>query len=309
MALSSGAANQNYYTNDLLNDFAQAMSETADDISTATTSDIIPFLDASDSYILKYGDSANVFELLGITASAANLNLLAGVTAGTVTASKALAVDANKMLSSAASITTGVMQIQMTSDGTTAARAFKSRAYGPAGAATHGDLIGLYGLAETQGGGSTSAANTTIAGFMSWTYVDASDNLGTGNVVTAFRAILEVGQDVTTAGGRAAIIYGELWGTAGATIDYGLGLQNNLAGNKITSMIWMRSAGDDVTNAIELSNAPYFDSLFEFNAANTDKCIEANTNSMGATATAYHLRITVGGTPYYIPAWDNKTWS
>lgn len=234
---------------------------------------------------------------------------VAGVTAGAVTASDVLVVDSNKALVSSSSISTGVIQIEMTSDGTTAARALKSRAYGPTSGSC-GDLIGMYALAEMQGG-ATSATSSTIASYLGWTTVTATDTIGSGNVVAVARFIFDSAQDLQSigGGGRSAIIYGELWGTAGADVNYGLGLQNNLAGNTITSMIWMRSAGDDVTNAIELSNAPYFDSLFEFNAADTDKCIEANTNAITTTETAYHLRITVGGTPYYIPCFDAKTWN
>jgi hypothetical protein len=73
MALSAGA-DQNQTTSRILNKLQYAMAEVAADITTATTSDILLMLDASDNYEPKYADSANAFELMGITATAAEIN-------------------------------------------------------------------------------------------------------------------------------------------------------------------------------------------------------------------------------------------
>ncbi|WP_127524073.1 hypothetical protein [Mesorhizobium sp. Z1-4] len=59
----------------------QAIADKMEDIGTATSSDIMLFLDASDDYTLKYGDAANTLQQAGITSSAAELNILDGVTA------------------------------------------------------------------------------------------------------------------------------------------------------------------------------------------------------------------------------------
>ena len=75
MALSSGQ--QGTTTNRTLNKLQYAVTNIAADVTTATTSDIIPILDASDSYAVKYADSANVFELMGVTATAAEINAAA----------------------------------------------------------------------------------------------------------------------------------------------------------------------------------------------------------------------------------------
>lgn len=83
MPLSAGA-DQNQTTSRILNKLQYAMTDVAADITTATTSDIIPMLDASDGYEIKYGDSANVFQLMGITATAAELNAGADGSANTV---------------------------------------------------------------------------------------------------------------------------------------------------------------------------------------------------------------------------------
>jgi hypothetical protein len=73
MPLSEGA-DQNQTTSRILNKLQYAVTDVAADITTATTSDIVLMFDASDGYEPKYADSANVFELMGITATAAELN-------------------------------------------------------------------------------------------------------------------------------------------------------------------------------------------------------------------------------------------
>jgi hypothetical protein len=76
MALSSNSP-QGTTISRFLNKLKYAFTDVASDITTATTSDIAVLLDASDNYTPKYADSANVFELMGITASAAQLNAAA----------------------------------------------------------------------------------------------------------------------------------------------------------------------------------------------------------------------------------------
>ena len=80
MPLSAGA-NQNQTTSRILNKLQYAMTDVAADITTATTSDIMLMFDASDNYEPKYADSANIFQIMGVTASAAELNITDGVTA------------------------------------------------------------------------------------------------------------------------------------------------------------------------------------------------------------------------------------
>lgn len=92
MALSSGAANQNATTSRILNRLNYALSNIAEDITTATTSDIIPMLDADDNYELKYADATNVKELIGfdtLTATVAELNAAADVSNRLVTVTDA----------------------------------------------------------------------------------------------------------------------------------------------------------------------------------------------------------------------------
>jgi hypothetical protein len=101
MALSAGA-DQNQTTSRILNKLQYAVTDVADDISTATTSDIVLMFDASDGYEPKYADSANVFELLGITATAAEINARAAAASRFVNVTDAatytvLAADSGKI--------------------------------------------------------------------------------------------------------------------------------------------------------------------------------------------------------------------
>jgi hypothetical protein len=73
MALSAGSQ-QGTTISRTLNKLKYAVTDVASDITTATTSDVVVMFDASDNYTPKYADSANVFELMGITASAAEIN-------------------------------------------------------------------------------------------------------------------------------------------------------------------------------------------------------------------------------------------
>jgi hypothetical protein len=70
-------------TSRLLNRLAYDMANKAADVTTATTSDLIPIIDVSDDYEVKYADSANVFQLMGVTATAAELNASADGSANT----------------------------------------------------------------------------------------------------------------------------------------------------------------------------------------------------------------------------------
>lgn len=101
MALSAGA-DQNQTTSRILNQLQYAMTDVAADITTATTSDIVLMLDASDNYEPKYADSANVFELMGVTATAAEINARAAAASRYVNVTDAatysvLAADSGKV--------------------------------------------------------------------------------------------------------------------------------------------------------------------------------------------------------------------
>ncbi len=101
MALSAGADN-NQTNSRVLKKLHYAMTDVAADITTAATADIVLMLDASDNYEPKYADSANVFELMGITATAAEINARSAAASRFVNVTDAatyavLAADSGKM--------------------------------------------------------------------------------------------------------------------------------------------------------------------------------------------------------------------
>ena len=101
MPLSAGA-DQNQTTSRILNKLGYAVTDVAADITTAATGDIVLMFDASDNYEAKYADSANVFELMGITASAAEINARTAAASRFVNVTDAatytvLAADSGKM--------------------------------------------------------------------------------------------------------------------------------------------------------------------------------------------------------------------
>jgi hypothetical protein len=79
-------------TSRLLNRLAYDIANKAADITTATSSDLIPMVDVSDDYEIKYADAANVREMAGIgvdltslAATDAELNRVADVSTRVVT--------------------------------------------------------------------------------------------------------------------------------------------------------------------------------------------------------------------------------
>ena len=101
MALSSGSA-QGTTTSRILNALKYAVTDIASDLTTGATGDILIMFDASDNYTPKYADAANVMELLGITATAAEINARAAAASRYVNVTDAatysvLAADSGKI--------------------------------------------------------------------------------------------------------------------------------------------------------------------------------------------------------------------
>jgi hypothetical protein len=61
-------------TSRLLNRLAYDMANVASDVTTGATGDRFPIIDVSADSAIKYADGANVLEVIGITASAAQIN-------------------------------------------------------------------------------------------------------------------------------------------------------------------------------------------------------------------------------------------
>jgi len=64
-----------------------------------------------------------------------------------------------------------------------------------------------------------------------------------------------------------------------------------------------------VDNLICSLQSQYVTNFASFDGAAVDKQVEVNVNAMTLTQTAYHIRVLIEGTPYYIPCFDAKTWT
>jgi hypothetical protein len=108
----------------LLNDLGYAMENIAADITTATTSDRLVVVDVSTTPDdIKYADSANVREIIGTTATAAEMDYLDIAALGTGAASKAVVLDSGDDYTwpAAGVLTYGVLADASTTIGATAA--------------------------------------------------------------------------------------------------------------------------------------------------------------------------------------------
>lgn len=171
MPLSAGN-DQNQTTSRILNKLQYAMTDVAADITTATTSDIVLMLDQSDNYEIKYADSANVREMIGTTATAAELNFVAGVTAGTATASKAVVLDASKGI---ATITSATITTLTTTTVTAAGAVTSSSATAGMGYAT-----GAGGTVTQATSKSTGATLSKLSGAITMN----AESLAAGTIVS-----------------------------------------------------------------------------------------------------------------------------
>lgn len=92
-------------TSRLLNRLTYDMANKAADISTATTSDRIPIEDVSDDSEIKWGDGANIWEMIGSTATVTELNTsVAGLLATTAEINRAADVS-TRMIAAGGTLT------------------------------------------------------------------------------------------------------------------------------------------------------------------------------------------------------------
>lgn len=216
MALSADSARLGATTNRALNKLAFALANEASDITTATTSDRIPMVDASADYAVKYADGDNVLEMIGITSSAAELNITDGVTA--------TAAEINKLDDSVVVIAAGA--------GVSAAETYKSGYFqnggiittrifvdltGLVGSATDLDIIGNTGGAASAHFGQITVAKsgTLVGGKVTCLEVPA----GGSTDVDFYSATVSTGAqdvDVTTLTETVLVTSGGAW-TSGAS--------------------------------------------------------------------------------------------
>jgi hypothetical protein len=193
MALSAAAVGLDL-TNRTLRKLHYAMANDAADIGTAATGDIMIMLDASDNYEPKYADAANVNELLGITATSTELNLLSGLLA---TAAE---------INSAVDVSTRIVTLTDTITLTAALHASKTLLLGevggnaqltvtlPAATGTGNIYKFIVSVVNTSNYVIQKAGSDTFAGI-----ITSLDN--DSNAVTGYAAIAGSADDVVTLNG------------------------------------------------------------------------------------------------------------
>jgi hypothetical protein len=204
MALSANSAVLGANKSRLLNRLSYDFANKATDITTAATGDIIPMIDISADYELKYADAANVMELLGLTVSAAELNTL-DLDLATNVLTRGAGVDTAESYASSISKSGSIITTRILMDISTLIQA-----------ATDLDIIGESGAASCHWGQITVAkSGTLIGGSMQCLEVPAGGSAD----IDLYSATVSTGTqdvDVTTLTETALVTSGGSWtsGTA-----------------------------------------------------------------------------------------------
>lgn len=258
------------------------------------------------------------------TLTDAEVTLLSSITAGTYADSKAL------VFNSSSGLNLGTKQIVFSSDGTytmgtlgmvnfravatgtTAAKGIKCRALSLA-SGTNGDILGADLQAVFQSG-STTQANTTIAGMLAWADLSVGDaTIGNGNIIAGVRAVLESGQNLQSmgGGGQSAIFYGNQWATAGSRINAGIWIANGATDGSVATMQCILGASSGSATAKMNYGIDFNDVNFLTGGAllrlPDDGIVAEKDNTQALTGggddnftTAGYLTVMVGGVLRYI---------
>lgn len=232
-------------------------------------------------------------------ASAAELNALDGVTAGTVTASKAVVVGASSEVDTW-NVTAGVLTQTKTVTGTAlgTVRGVHGQVTAETAAIASGNVVGARGLCTLSG--TITAGGAYLYGAQGKLVITGTMNHADARLCGLLAQIDTTGATLT-AGQLSA-----LWVDHGAGVTGAGGGQfnmiritNTVVGSKPNAIIYAHS---NATNVLDLS-AP---------GGTMDWLVAAGTsaNSAGKSdgcAAQKVLVISVGGTAYYIPAFDQNT--
>lgn len=155
---SAGSALKGATTSRILNSLAYAFANRASDVTTAATGDLIPIIDISADYAVKFADAANVAEMIS------GQSLTATIT-GNVTGNVTGAINPSVALTKGAGV--AGMETYVSSVGTVGT--LKTTRIlidltGLVGSATDVDIIGDSAAASAHMGQITAAINGTIVG-------------------------------------------------------------------------------------------------------------------------------------------------
>jgi len=169
-----------------------------------------------------------------------------------------------------------------------------------------------------------------------WSYEPTGDT-GAPSTLAASECVVAVDTGITVTAGNIYGVHGQiqLYGTldgaavtvtgvagiismsgantqvlhmAGVGSGMGTGLVNPTTG---TLSYFLASSVSTciIDNLLCVAHSQYVTNFASFNAADTDKCVEVNTNTLTLAPTSYHIRVLIEGNVGYIPVFDNKTWT
>ena len=111
---SSGSAIKGATTSRILNKLSYAFANKATDITTAATGDLVPMIDISADYELKFGDASNLAEIMGATQ--ADITKLAAIGASAAEIDNAADVSARvEEHTASGAVTAGVQSVEINS--------------------------------------------------------------------------------------------------------------------------------------------------------------------------------------------------
>ena len=190
------------------------------------------------------------------------------------------------------------------------------------GIETKGDLVNISG--------------SVVGEQASWTYEPVGGS-GAPSGVSAKSSVLAVSPGFTVTAGNIYATVGEvqLYGTLNGAAVNVAGVIGVVGGNGANTLV-LHMAGIQSAMSIGLVNpttgtlsyylanslstvvvdnlicslqSQYVTNFASFDGAAVDKQVEVNVNAITLTETAYHIRVLIEGTPYYIPCFDAKNWT
>lgn len=239
--------------------------------------------------ITSSADELNALD--GLTATVAELNTLAGVTAGTVAASKAVVAGADKSITASAAPTSATPGTLRTIIGEIVPT--------PATTITSGTLVGVRGHCSFPTG-KTVTGGAYLMGAQGKLTFAGTMNHADSRLAAVFAQLDTTGATLTT--GQLSA----LWVDHGAGVTGAGGGQfnmvritNTVSGSKPNAIIYAHS---NATNVLDLS-APG-GTMDWLAAAGTSAGSAGKSDGCAAQKV---LIISIGGTAYYIPAFDQNT--
>ena len=197
------------------------------------------------------------------------------------------------------------------------------------------DTTAEIGSIETKGD-LVNISGSQVGEQASWTY-EPTGGSGAPSGISASSNVLAVSPTFTVTAGNIYALVGEaqLYGTLNGGAVNVAGVIGVISGNGANTLV-LHMAGIQsamstglvnpttgtlsyflanslstvvVDNLICSLQSQYITNFASFDAADIDKCVEVNVNTMTLTQTSYHIRVLIAGNVGYIPVFDAKNWT